>query len=72
MMTMKLIERGWTREDTPEAVIYTKPGCKPLVFARREMRERGLEVDGGRGLRTPFGIHEGVLQSPRCEGTAET
>jgi hypothetical protein len=35
-----LLSHGWTCEITPEAVIYTKPGRKPIVYDRREMVER--------------------------------
>ena len=41
---MTLIDRGWTRKETPEAVIYTKPGRKPIVYWRREMARRVLEM----------------------------
>ena len=41
---MSLIEYGWTREETPEAVIYTKPDRRPIVYDRREMGERALEM----------------------------
>jgi hypothetical protein len=44
MMTMKLTDWGWTRMETPEAVIYTKPGRRPIVYARREMIERAQEL----------------------------
>jgi hypothetical protein len=39
---MTLIDYGWTRVDTPEAVIYTKFGHKPRVYVRHEMVRRVL------------------------------
>jgi hypothetical protein len=37
---MSLIDYAWTREETPEAVSYIKPGRKPLIYWRHEMVER--------------------------------